>query len=123
MKLFIILFCLLLFLSIIAMVIGFIGDRTDQFPIWKTQAWTTLRLPVIIISVILIITVLVIIFSRMADKQSKTEQEFALSQGWTYTESHRDPQRLTKDLQTRLEKVCPKKYFDVGDIMTVESGR
>lgn len=122
-RLFIILFCVLLVLFLVARVIGFIGGRIGDLPVWKTQTGTTLRIPFIIISVILIITVLVVVFSRMADRQSKAEKEFARSQGWPYTENHQDPQGGTKDLKTRLEKVCPKKYFDVGNSMTVESGR
>ncbi len=122
-RLFIILFCVLLFIFLVARVIGFIGERIGDLPIWKTQAWTTLRIPVIVISVILTITILVIIFSRIANKQSKAEKEFAQSQGWIYTESNNDPQGLTKALKDNLEKVCPNKYFDVGDNMTVESGR
>ncbi len=82
-----------------------------------------MRIPVIVVSVILAIAVLVIIFSRMADKQSKAEKEFARSQGWIYTESYNDPQGLTKAFKDSLEKVCPQKYFDVGNSMTVESGR
>jgi hypothetical protein len=122
-KSFILLYCLLLCLFLAVAVFGFFGDRIWDLPIWKTKTWLTLRIPVIILSVILTITVLVIIFSRMANKQSKAEKEFALSQGWIYTESYRDPQGLTKDLKTRLEKVCPQKYFDVGNNMTVESER
>jgi len=122
-RLFIILFFVLLFIFLVARVIGLIGGRIGDLPIWKTQAWTTLRIPVIIVGVILIITILVIIFSRMANKQSIAEKEFAQSQGWTYTESYSDPQGRTKALKNSLEKVCPKKYFDVSNIMTVESGR
>jgi hypothetical protein len=122
-RLFIILFFVLLFIFLVARVIGLIGGRIGDLPIWKTQAWTTLRIPVIIVGVILIITILVIIFSRMANKQSKAEKEFAQSQGWIYTESHNDPQGRTKALKNSLEKVFPQKYFDVSNIMTVESGR
>ena len=122
-RLFIILFCVLLFIFLVSRVIGFIGGRIGDLPIWQTQVWTTLRIPVIIVGVILIITVLVIIFSRMANKQSKAEKEFAQSQGWIYTESHNDPQGRTKALKNSLEKVFPQKYFDVSNIMTVESGR
>ena len=122
-RLFIILFCVLLFIFLVSRVIGFIGGRIGDLPIWQTQVWTTLRIPVIIVGVILIITVLVIIFSRMANKQSKAEKEFAQSQGWIYTESHNDPQGRTKALKNSLEKVFPQKYFDVGNNMTVESGR
>ncbi len=122
-RVFIVLICLALFMFLAARVIGIMGGRIGDLPVWKTQAWTTLKIPVIVIGVILTITVLVIIFSRMANKHSKAEKEFAQSQGWIYTESHRAPQGLIKDLKTRLEKVCPNKYFDVGDTMTVEFGR
>ena len=119
----IILFCVLLFMYLIAMVIGYIGGRIDEFPIWKTQFWLTIRIPAIVISIILVIVILVVIFSRMANKQSKAEKEFALSQGWIYTETSNDPQGRTKELKVALEKVCPQKYFDVGYSMTIESGR
>jgi hypothetical protein len=122
-KVVIILYCLLLCLFLAVAVFGFLGDRIGDLPIWKTQAWTALRILVIVISIILTITVLVIIFSRIANKQSKAEKEFAQSQGWIYTESYNDPQGLTQAFRDSLEKVCPKKYFDVGNNMTVESGR
>jgi len=110
-------------MSLVATVIGFLGDRILDFPIWKTQAWTTLKVPVIVITVILTIIILVIIFSRIANKHSKAEKEFAQSQGWIYGESYNDPQGLTKALKDGLEKVCPKKYFDVTYSMTIESGK
>ncbi len=119
----IILFCVLLLMVLVAMVIGLIGGRIDQFPIWKTQTWLTIRIPAIVISVILTIIILVVIFSRIANKQSKAEKEFAQSQGWIYTESSNDPQGRTKELKVALEKVCPQKYFDVGYSMTIESGK
>ncbi len=122
-RLFIILFCLLLLISLGVAVFGFLGDRIYDRPIWKTQTWLTLKIPVIVISIIVGIIVLVGIISRISNKQEKAEKEFAQSQGWTYTESNRDPQGRTKDLKTRLEKVCPEKYFDVGNNMTVESGK
>ncbi len=122
-KIFITLFIILFCLFLVVAVFTFFSDRIYDLPIWKTQTWTTLRIPVIVIGVILIITVLVIIFSRIANKQSKAEKEFAQLQGWVYTESYNDPQGLTKSIKDSLEKVCPEKYFDVGNNMTVESAR
>ncbi len=122
-KLFIILFCLLLFISLVATVIGFIGGRIDQFPIWKTQTWSTLKVPVIVITVIVGITVLVVIISRISKKQERAEKQFAQSQGWIYTESYNDPQGRTQELAGKLEKVCPEKKFKLNNSMTVESGK
>ena len=90
-KLFIILFCLLLFVSLVATVIGLIGGRIDQFPIWKTQTWSTFKVPVIVIAVIVGITVLVVIISRTSKKQERAEKQFAQSQGWISTESYNAP--------------------------------
>ena len=76
-RLFIILFLVLLFIFLVARVIGFIGGRIDQFPIWKTQTWLTLKVPVIVITVIVSITVLVVIISRISKKQERAEKQFA----------------------------------------------
>jgi len=122
-RLFILLFCLLLFMSLVATVIGFLGDRILDFPIWKTQAWTTLKVPVIVITVIVGITVLVVIISRISKKQERAEKQFAQSQGWIYTESYKDPQGRTQELAGKLEKVCPEKKFKLNNSMTVESGK
>lgn len=122
-RVFIVLICLAFFMFLVAGVLGLLAGHISDLPIFKTHTWHTVRIPVIVISIILTITVLVIIFSRMANKHSKAEKEFAESQGWSYIESYRDPQGRTEDLKPLLEKMFPEKYFDVGNNMTVESGR
>jgi len=100
----------------------FFCDRIYDLPIWETQTWLTLKIPAIVISVIVGLTVLVVIISRFSKKQERAEKEFAQSQGWIYTESYNDPQGLTKELKARLEKVCPEKEFKLNNSMIVESG-
>jgi len=118
-KIYILLFCLFLGLAVFI----FFYDRISDHPIWKSQVWLTLKIPIIVIIIVLILTVLLVIISRFSKKQEKAEKEFAQSQGWIYTESYNDPQGLTKALKARLEKVCPEKDFDLNNSMTVESGR
>jgi len=118
-KIYILLLCLFLGLAIL----GFFCDRIYDHPIWKSQTWLTLKIPIIVITIIVSLTVLVVIISRFSKKQEKAEKEFAQSQGWIYTESYNDPQGLTEALKARLEKVCPEKEFNLNNNMTVESGR
>jgi hypothetical protein len=115
----------ILFLCLFLGLAGFIFfyDRIADLPIWKTQTWLTLKIPVIVITVILGITVLLVIISRISKKQEKAEKEFAQSQGWTYTESYNDPQGVTRELKAKVEKVCPEKEFRLNNSMTTESGR
>jgi hypothetical protein len=61
-------------MSLVATVIGFLGDRISDFPIWKTQAWTTLKVPVIVITVIVGITVLVVIISLESPKSRRGQK-------------------------------------------------
>jgi hypothetical protein len=122
-KLFILLYFLLFFIFLLAAASGFLGDRISELPVWKTQTWRALKIPIIVVTVIVGIAVLLMFFSRIQKKQEGAEKVFAQSQGWIYTDTSNDPQGLTKALKDRLEKVCPEKYFDVRDNMTVESGR
>jgi hypothetical protein len=122
-RFFIILYCLLLCLFLVVAVLGFLGDRIGVLPIWKTQPWLTLKIPIIVITVIVGIILLVVILSRISKKQERAEKEFAQSQGWIYTESYNDPQGRTQELAGKLEKVCPEKKFDVRNNMAVESGK
>ena len=122
-KLFIILIGLLFLISLGARVLGLFGEHPSTLPIFKTQAWATMKIPVIVFAVIIGITVLIVLISRTSKEQERKEKEFAHSQGWIYTESYNDPQGLTQELKSRLEKVCPEKEFDVRNNMSVESGR
>jgi hypothetical protein len=122
-RLFIILACSLLFIFLVAAVIGFVGERMGQFSIWKTQTWLTVRIPVIVITVIVGLTLLVVIASRISKKHEKAEKQFAQSQGWTYTESYRDPQGRTRELAGKLYKICPEKEIKLNNSMAVESGK
>lgn len=122
-KLLILLGCLFFCLFLVAAIVGLLGERISEHPIWKTQPWLTLKIPIIVITVIVGLTVLVVIISQVSKKQERAEKEFARSQGWIYTESYSDPRGLTKELKGKLEKVCPEKDFDLNNSMTVESGR
>ncbi len=118
-RIYILLFCLFLGLAVSI----FFYDRISELPVWKTQAWLTLKIPVIVITIILVLAVLLVIIARSSKKQERAEKEFAQSQGWIYTESYNDPQGLTQELKARLEKVCPEKEFKLNNSMTVESGK
>lgn len=116
-------FALLFFLFLMAAILGLLGERISSLPIWKSQIWQTVRIPVMVVSVIAILTILVFFAVHMMNKEAKVEKEFAEFQGWTYTEGRNDPQGLIRALESRLEEVCPKKYFNVESSMLVESGR
>jgi len=118
-RIYILFLCLFLGLAVFI----FFYDRISEHPIWKTQTWLNLKIPVIVITVIVGLTVLLVIISRISKKQERAEKEFARSQGWVYTESYNDPQGITKELKGKLEKVCPEKEFKLNNSMTVESGR
>ncbi len=85
-------------------------------------AWETVKVPVILVAALTGFAALVFVLSVISKKQERAEKQFALSQGWTYSESNADSQGHTKDLALKLEKVCPEKEFDVGNNMIAESG-
>jgi hypothetical protein len=118
-RIYILFLCLFLGLAVFI----FFYDRISELPIWKTHSWLTLKIPVIVITVIVGLTVLLVIISRISKKQERAEKEFARSQGWVYTESYNDPQGITIELKGKLEKVCPEKEFKLNNSMTVEFGR
>jgi len=123
MKLLIILFCLFLLLIFVAKVLVAISDRFEQLSIWKTQPWQTLKVPIIVITVIIGIAILLVVAIRGEKKHERAEKEFAQVQGWIYTERYKDPQGRTEELSGKLVKVCPEKEFNLNNSMTVESGR
>lgn len=117
------LYILLLGLFLGLAVFGFLSDRISDLPMWNTQTWLTLKIPVIVITILVGLTALVVFISRISKKLEKEEKRLAQSQGWIYAERYNDPQRLTEKLKARLEKVCPEKEFRWNGSMTVESGR
>lgn len=84
--------------------------------------WELAKRPVLLYGGLVGFAALVAGFSVVSKKQERAEKQFALSQGWTYSESYADSQGQTKDLAASLETVCPVKEFRVGNNMVVESG-
>jgi hypothetical protein len=121
-KLLVILLSLFLLMIFAVKVLVSISDRFVQLPIWKTQTWQTLRVTIIVITVIIGIAILAIIAVRSGKKQERADKEFAQSQGWIYSEFN-DPQGRTNELAGKLVKVCPEKEITLDNSITVESGR
>lgn len=85
--------------------------------------WEAVKVPVILVVALTGFTALVFVLSVFSKKRERAEKQFALAQGWTYSESYADAQGHTRDLAQRLEKVCPEKEFKVGNNMILESDK
>ncbi len=121
-KLLIFIFCFLLLVTLVVKFLVPISERFDQLPIWKTEPWQTLKVPVIVLLVIMGIGLLLFVAIRGEKKHEKAEKEFAQSQGWIYSE-YNDAQGHIKELTGKLMNVCPEKEFDLNNSITVESGK
>ena len=86
------------------------------------QELPTLKTPIIVLSVITGVALLAVFGSRAAKRREAAERQFALAQGWSYTQSYDDPAGVMRALQARLEKVCPEIEFRLDKSMTVEAG-
>lgn len=77
---------------------------------------------VIVVSVIVGLGLLVFLITRATKKRQRADEQFAISQGWSYIHRWDDPQDLTGELTARLKRVCPEKEFKPSNSIIVETG-
>jgi hypothetical protein len=111
-----------LFFFVVSAVLAFFFDRISEFPIGNSQTLQTFKTPVIILAVIMGLALLITAVSLSGKKHERAQRQFALVQGWGYTVSSDDPERVMEKIKAKLEKVSPEKEFDVRTVMTVRQG-